>query len=226
MPTSPQSYYSHVQFSVICSLQHLPCFYDYQYITSQSLLLLIDRSITSPNLWLTYENIYSSIHFLWSESPRGPQPILAITEREAGYTLDGSPVHHKAKQEQIRQKTSHAHSSKDSFKSLNNVTRQRKKKHAASWYRCLKQEPSSCEVTVLFSGIQSNIFQREVMCLCCGCPVHYIARKKKIFVKCMEESSFERMDGLSLGLIHPSISFLQPFTLYLLLQTNLNHQST
>jgi len=39
----------------------------------------------------------------------GPEPFPAVIGREAGYTLDRSPVHHSATQRQTRQTTTHAH---------------------------------------------------------------------------------------------------------------------
>jgi len=40
----------------------------------------------------------------------GLEPIPAVIGREAGYTLDRSPVYHRATQRQTRQTTTHTHS--------------------------------------------------------------------------------------------------------------------
>jgi len=57
---------------------------------------------------------YPSIHFLYPLNPSvgsrgGLEPIPAVIGREAGYTLDRSPVHHRDTQRQTTQTATHAH---------------------------------------------------------------------------------------------------------------------
>ena len=49
----------------------------------------------------------------------GLEAIPAVIRREAGYTLDRSPIHHRATQRQTRQTTTHTLTPKDNFRDTN-----------------------------------------------------------------------------------------------------------
>jgi len=78
------------------------------YSTDKVIILMIKRlcrdneNKTNYAQWLNkqYAIISPSIHFLYRQSvgrvAGGLEPIPAIIGRKAGYTLDRSPVHHRA----------------------------------------------------------------------------------------------------------------------------------
>ena len=59
----------------------------------------------SPNAVLCF--MFKHLHF--GRVAGGLEPIPVVIGREVGYTLDRSPVHHRATQRQMRQTTMHAH---------------------------------------------------------------------------------------------------------------------
>ena len=87
-------------------------------------LCICGQNTKTLNQSLSYTGSFPSIHpfsipaYSISRVAVGLEPIPAVVRREVGYTLDRSPVHHRARQ---RQTSTHTHTltPKDNFRDTN-----------------------------------------------------------------------------------------------------------